>query len=70
MGIYEKVYWPLARHVGGQLGLHVLTPRRLKCTPHCITHGIELYMKTHSEIAHQYGAFKIFLMVTSGEMGQ
>ena len=24
----------------------------------------------HSEIAHQYGAFKIFLMMMSGEMGQ
>ena len=33
------------------------------------TQCIELYMKTHSEIAHQYGAFKIFLMM-SGEMGQ
>ena len=29
-----------------------------------------LYIKTHSEIAHQYGALKIFLMMTSGEMGQ
>ena len=29
-------------------------------------------MKTHSEIAHQYGALpvKILLMMTSGEMGQ
>ena len=27
-------------------------------------------MKTHSEIAHQHGAFKICLMMTSGEMGQ
>ena len=30
----------------------------------------ELYMKTHSEIAHQYSAFKIFLMMTSDEIGQ
>ena len=60
----------LAHHVCGQLGLRVLTQRRLKCTLYCITRSIELYMKTHSEIAHQYGAFKICLMMTSGEMGQ
>ena len=27
-------------------------------------------IKTHSEVAHQYGAFKIFLLMTPGEMGQ
>ena len=74
----EFLYWPLARasHAAtdaGQLGLRVWTTRRLKCPLHCITHSIlckELYMKTHTEIAHQDGAFKIFLMMTSGEMGQ
>ena len=49
-----------AHHVGGQLGWRVLTPRRLKCSLYCITRSIELYIKTHSQIAHQYGAFKIF----------
>ena len=34
--------WFQVHHVGGQLGfLCVLTPRRLKCKLHCITHGIE-----------------------------
>ena len=27
-------------------------------------------IKMHSDIAHQYGAFKICLMMMSGEMGQ
>ena len=58
-----------AHHIGWQLGLRVLTQRRLKCTLYCMTRSIELYMKTHSEIAHQYGAIKIFLLMTSGEMG-
>ena len=59
-----------AHHVGGQLGLRVLTPRRLKCTLslHNTQHRVNI--KTHSEIAHQYGALKIFLLMTSGEMGQ
>ena len=64
-------YWPLARAsdaatgatltmLVGKLGLLVLTPRRLKCALHCITRSIELYLKTHSEIADQNGTFKIF----------
>ena len=35
---------------------------------HTAHHKVNI--KTHSEIAHQYGAFKIFLLMTSGEMGQ
>ena len=58
-----------AHYVGGQLGscINAAPPKM-----HTLLHNasIELYMKTHSDIAHQYGAFKIFLMMTSGEMGQ
>ena len=59
----------------GKLGLRVLMPRRLKraLSLHNAHHRviyIELYIKTYSEIAHQYGAFNILLMMTSGEMGQ
>ena len=70
-GFYLNVYFPLltpctrvirgdwcrAHHFGGQLhvGLHVLTPRRLKCTLHCIMHG----MKMHSEIAQLWKIWRI-----------
>ena len=55
----------------GKLGLRVLRPFRLKCTLtlHNAQHRV-VYIKTHSENAHQYGAFKIFLMMTAGETGQ
>ena len=46
---------------------------RLKRALHCKRTAYSMHrviMKTHSEIAHQYGAFKIFLLMTSGEMGQ
>ena len=62
--------WCHAHHVGGHLGLRVLTSRRLKCALHCITHSLELYIKMHSKNAHEYCVFKIFLMMTSGELGQ
>ena len=66
--------WCHAHHVGGQVRFTCINAASSKmCTSlHSAQHTlcIELYMKTHSEIAHQYGAFKIFLMMMSGEMGQ
>ena len=48
------------RSIGGQQ-VYMKSPRRLKCTLHWIT---------HSDNGHKIGAFKIILMMTSGELGQ
>ena len=64
--------WCHAHHVGGQSTCINAASPKMRTSLHNAQHNlcIELYMKTHSEIAHQYGAFKIFLMMPSGEMGQ